>query len=171
MEQNTQDKKILGKEVQYSDRIKEGAMNIVKDGVKLFDHVADWMSGVIWHAVKPKVVEDTRDIVVTQAIPVRGVSFNGRQEIIKALPLDTKLTLVPMKNNPADRDAVGIFAGDNQIGYIPAKPIDEWDAIPRILINDKIRKGKHVSINSWFKVGGDANHPKTGVRIRLNIER
>lgn len=173
MEQYTPNKEVPGKEVQHSNRIREVSMNIVKEGTVLFDRAADWMAGIIWNAVKPKEVPVVKKLntVITQPIPIRGVMYEGRQEIIKALTLDTKLTLVPIPTNPVDKDAIGVFADDNQIGWIPAKPIEEWNEIPRILVHDKLRKGKHVSIVSWFKVGGTKEFPKVGVKIRLKIER
>jgi len=199
MEQHTQDKALLRKEISYQDRVKEatmnarkefwtkyqecmpkvkeGSMKIVKEGSGLFDGVVSWAADAIWNAVKGRKKEEVKkEMFLTRedGIPITGtMAIPERQEIIKALPLDTKLTLVPVPSNGInDEKAIGVFAGDVQLGWIPARPIEGWEVIPKFLIYDKmVLKKKEVRVARWWKVGGTAEYPKVGIRLRLYIEK
>ncbi len=115
---------------------------------------------------KPKEVGD---MLRTHPIPLTGT--RRKQKEVKALKGDEKLDIVLEDNNVWDTKAVGVYAGVVKIGYLPAKPIEGWEPIPRDLIRDKAKKGKKYTIDSWFKVGGAKTCPRTGIRVRLLIER
>jgi hypothetical protein len=63
-------------------------------------------------------------------LPVRGVSFGGRQVALRRLaaykPSMARVYLVPEPENPADRDAVAVMVGVQwgrglyRLGYVPA---------------------------------------------------
>lgn len=49
---------------------------------------------------------------------VAGVTFEGRQEYVKKCRLGQELELIRDKMNVHDRNAIAVYAGDNQVGYI-----------------------------------------------------
>lgn len=47
-----------------------------------------------------------------------GVTYDGRQELIKKLQVNEEVKLIREPQNPYDKNAVAVFAGTNQRGYL-----------------------------------------------------
>ncbi len=50
-----------------------------------------------------------------------GVTFENRQNLIKELNVNEELKLVREPNNQFDKNAVAVYCGINQLGYIGAR--------------------------------------------------
>ena len=50
-----------------------------------------------------------------------GVTFENRQNLLKKLKVDDKLQLIREPNNTYDKNAVAVYYGVNQLGYIGAQ--------------------------------------------------
>jgi hypothetical protein len=65
---------------------------------------------------------------ITFVVPVNGVTFDGRQELLEGLaqeegPLSVELALEP--SNPYDRWAVQVLVNEEHVGYIPREVSQE----------------------------------------------
>ena len=94
-----------------------------------------------------------------KVVRVAGVTFEGRQDLIKKLSLKSCVNLKPEPSNPYDPYAIKVIADDMHIGYIPkdlARKISEtWD-----LYSYKIK------ISEIFEGDDSEKHRRSwGVRI------
>ena len=90
---------------------------------------------------------------------VAGVTFNGRQEIIKKLKIGDKLRFLPEPTNPHDYHAVKVITEDGEcIGYVPR---ERNERIFQNIVYDNILFKISVSAITG---GSDANY---GVNIRV----
>jgi hypothetical protein len=67
-------------------------------------------------------------VPITFVVPVNGVTFDGRQQLLEALaqqegPLSVQLALEP--SNPYDRWAVQVLVNEEHVGYIPREVSQE----------------------------------------------
>lgn len=80
-----------------------------------------------------------------KTIKVAGVSFNGRQDMIKKLHMESVVEFKPEPANRHDPYAVKIIADGMHIGYVPkelAKHISEtWDLYRYVAKIDSIIEG------------------------------
>lgn len=86
-----------------------------------------------------------------------GVSFGGKQEIVKTLTNDAELQLKRDYANIYDKNAIGVYSKDVQVGWIPkylavklAPEIDagiKWHVIVKeVTGQDKDMKGVNVEL-------------------------
>lgn len=86
-----------------------------------------------------------------------GVSFNGRQDVIKFLQVDMKLDLRRDYKNQYDKNAIGVYIENTLVGWIPkylaeklAPEIDAgilWNAIIKdVTGKDKDTKGVNIEL-------------------------
>jgi len=105
--------------------------------------------------------EDQHKVRIFQ-IPVTGVTFEGRQQIIKDLPADTKIILVSA-SIPSFPNRIAVVANGKSIGWVPDK---SKKSVAKML-RDRMNEGHKFKVASWEKVGGTEHHPRIGVRLVL----
>lgn len=113
-----------------------------------------------------KLKMEVKPMVKTELVefPVVGVKYHNRQNIIRYLKGDEKLSLI--KVNLIDYpSAVGVFAGSRQIGFIP----DKGNPTPAEIIRQKMDAGEYLGVNSWYKLGGSPGKPNLGVRLKVKF--
>ena len=91
---------------------------------------------------------------------VAGVSFEGRQEIIKQVNEGDAVELVPDPANVYDKNAIKVMHNNNQIGFVPA---DRAVEIKKVIMHENyttVVNGK----------GSPGRGKLVGVRISITIE-
>lgn len=75
-------------------------------------------SGLGVAVTSPAVVADKRSVLVQES-PVAGFQFHRGEAIWSSLAVGNALTLVREPSNEHDSNAVAIYAGRHQLGYVP----------------------------------------------------
>lgn len=100
---------------------------------------------------------------------IRGVTWDGRQELIKKLVCGESLGVVREPNNAYDRNAVAIYSVDGQIGYLSTDlaiqfaPLLDRNADVKITVSevtgrDKENLGVNIKIQAEKKYLSTASH-------------
>ena len=96
-------------------------------------------------------------------IPVVGVTFEGRQQIIKDLPADAKIILVSA-SIPSFPNRIAVIANGKSIGWVPDK---SKKSVAKML-RDRMNEGHKFKVASWERLGGTEHHPRVGIRLMLS---
>lgn len=96
--------------------------------------------------------------------PVAGVTWEGRQGMIRSLKKDEKMYLVlePNKDHPY---AIGVYVGKKKIGWVP----DQGENSKAHILSDKIVRKKFGGVVRWFTVGDGSKN--IGVRMVVRTAR
>lgn len=92
---------------------------------------------------------------------LKGVSFDGRQDIVKSLAPETELTLKAEPDNQYDANAVAVFSGEQQVGYIARETAEK--------IQKDVLAGKVKAIVK--EVTGGDNGRSYGCNVSISVER
>ena len=90
---------------------------------------------------------------------VAGVSY--RQDAVSRCFKEQSVTLVRDSNNPHDKNAIMVFVGGEQIGFIP-RDMNEGFA-------EYMDNGRDLDAEIHKIIGGTSDKPTTGVIIALYL--
>lgn len=96
---------------------------------------------------KLKIYEGAEVVIQTKIV---GVTYEGRQEKVKRVPIESELELVRNRHNMHDKNAVAVFYKDDQLGFL----CRELAAKLAPLMDD----GKDFSCVVTERTGGSGGH-------------
>ena len=98
---------------------------------------------------------------IPKSFNVAGVTFEGRQDLIRQLNQDSVYFLVPEPDNEYDPNAVQVIADCQCIGYVPRElaPIVAW-----LLQNKRLQQSPSASVHGGFGEG-----ISFGVKVELKL--
>jgi hypothetical protein len=125
-----------------------------------------------------KIVEEYPDVKNIEpekpkdllSYPMKVVGVSHYQDIIAKLKDNEEAKFVFEDDNPKSKNAVAVYIGNKNIGYLPDKMGEHKVSIAR-MIRDKINKGKYVRIDRWERVGGMYVGSYIGVVLYITNER
>lgn len=115
--------------------------------------------GGIGSMVASRHVRAKRDAVLLQESQVAGFQYYRGEAIWPSLRVGKPLSLVREAANAYDRDAVAVYVGGNQLGYVPQL---ENRAIAQMLDRGERVEGSIVKLN-------ERGHPWNRVRMSISL--
>jgi hypothetical protein len=115
--------------------------------------------GGIGSVVASRHVSARRATVLLQESPVAGFEFYRGEAIWPSLRVGKPLSLVREAANAYDRDAVAVYVGGNQLGYVPQL---ENRAIAQMLDRGERLEARIVELH-------DDGHPWNRVRMSISL--
>jgi hypothetical protein len=151
-------------------RVGKEARVLVDTMTKLFSIGTELIKKKVFirHPEEPKKTYNASVMVKWNPFNVAGVTFDGRQEVIATFNGDETVRLEQQTFH--DREAVAIFIGDKQVGFIPDFPRGHSNSKAKI-VWDKLAKGKTVNVIGWKRIGGGAPGIKFGIQLEIETER
>ena len=92
---------------------------------------------------------------------VAGVTFEGRQEIVRHVHIGDSVTLRPEPDNPHDANAVMVLWKGEHVGYVP-----RWLAA---IVASKMQ-GEDIEGTVTDCTGGSADFPNYGLEINFQVK-
>ncbi len=116
---------------------------------RLFYYQQDYLKDALYSGI------ENQDSFFTKAV---GVSFEGRQEIVKSLQEGNAVTLRREANNPHDPNAIALYYEEQQIGYLKkelaqnlAPVIDQGTVYQAVVSQVTGGDGKNYGVNILVK--------------------
>jgi len=115
--------------------------------------------GSLGAAVTSRAIHARDRRVLLQKSPVAGFEYHRGEAIWPALHVGDELSLVREAANAYDRDAVAVYIGDDQLGYVPQL---ENRAIAQMLDRGERLEGKITRLRA-------EGHPWHRVRMSISL--